>query len=206
MPMCHANSLNFFGAFTYCGAADDRLLAQELRSRALRADAGRRRLELHLAGADPLHHDAAACPRRCASASDFGRVTKLMISSAPARAGHQAGGDGDVPQFRPVRALRLERGGLGDHAAAARAVHQAGLGRPRSASARRRSAARRGRQRGPGRRGRRALLLQPLHLRRLLEAAGEDARRRSAATIARSATWPGATRTATSTSSTARAT
>ena len=45
-----------------------------------------------------------------------------------------------------------------------------------------------------------------LHLRRLLEAAGEDARRRSAATTARSATWRAATRTATSISSTARAT
>ena len=60
--------------------------------------------------------------------------------------------------------------------------------------------------RGAGRRARRALLLQPLHLRRLLEAAREDRGRPSAATTARSATWRGATRTATSISSTARAT
>ena len=43
MPMCHANSLYFFGAFAYCGAATRGLHPQELRSRALLRDAGRRR-------------------------------------------------------------------------------------------------------------------------------------------------------------------
>ena len=58
MPMCHANSLYFFGAFAYCGRRRIDLLAQELRSRALLRDARRGRLDLHLAGADALHHDA----------------------------------------------------------------------------------------------------------------------------------------------------
>ena len=69
MPMCHANSLNFFGAFVYCGGATNDLLAQELRSRALPADAGRGRLDLHLAGADPLHHDAGPARRPCGPSS-----------------------------------------------------------------------------------------------------------------------------------------
>ena len=56
------------------------------------------------------------------------------------------------------------------------------------------------------RRGRRTLFLQSLHLRRLLEAAGQDRARPSAAPTARSATSPAATRTASIIWSTARAT
>ena len=36
MPMCHANSLYFFGAFTYCGAACTVYSRKQLRSRASR--------------------------------------------------------------------------------------------------------------------------------------------------------------------------
>ena len=62
---------------------------------------------------------------------DFGRVTKLMISSAPARQDTKRAVMEMFPQLRPVRALRLERGRLGHHAPPARAVHQARLGRAR---------------------------------------------------------------------------
>ena len=58
-------------------------------------------------------------------------------------------------------------------------------------------AARCRRQRSPRRRGRRAVFAHAVRLRRLLEEPGEDGRGVSAARGARSATWRGATRTAT---------
>ena len=57
---------------------------QELRPRASSARARARRRDLHLAGADALHHDARL-PPACASAATSIGVTKLMVSSAPAR-------------------------------------------------------------------------------------------------------------------------
>jgi acyl-CoA synthetase (AMP-forming)/AMP-acid ligase II len=68
MPMCHANSLNFFGAFSVLRRRDNRLLAQELRPRALRQDARRGRVDVHVARADPLHHDARPAGRRAGEA------------------------------------------------------------------------------------------------------------------------------------------
>ena len=42
-------------------------------------------VDLHLAGADPLHHDAGPARGGARAAQTSSRVTKLMISSAPAR-------------------------------------------------------------------------------------------------------------------------
>ena len=58
MPMCHANSLNFFGAFAYCGAETAVYSRKSFDPEHCGADAGGRRVDLHFAGADPLHHDA----------------------------------------------------------------------------------------------------------------------------------------------------
>ena len=58
MPMCHANSLNFFGAFGYCGGVNSIYSRKSFDPEHRGEDARRRRLDLHLAGADPLHHDA----------------------------------------------------------------------------------------------------------------------------------------------------
>ena len=206
MPMCHANSLNFFGAFTYCGGADDGLLAQELRPRALRcgrsAEGGSTFTSLV-----PTHYimmlGLPAAVRATLRLRPRDQADDLL---GPGAAGHQARGHGDVPELRPVRALRLERGRLGHHAPPARAVHQAGLGRPRVRGLGADQDPGRGRERGAGRRGRRALLLQPLHLRRLLEAAGEDRGGVPRRVLHGRRHGPPRRRTATSTSSTARAT
>ena len=70
MPMCHANSLYFFGAFTYCGGGDRGLRSrQSFDPEHCLHDAGRRQVDVHLAGADALHHDAGAAGRACASAT-----------------------------------------------------------------------------------------------------------------------------------------
>ena len=63
-----------------------------------------------------------------------------------------------------------------------RAVHQSRHRRPRVRRLRSDPPPRRERRRGAGRRAGRALFLHALHLRRLLEPPGQDARRRSAAT------------------------
>ena len=184
---------------------DGGLLAQELRPRARRADAGGRRLDLHLAGADPLHHDAgpARGGRGAVGLQPRHQADDLLRSGAP---GHQARGHGDVSQLRPVRALRLERGRLGHHAPPARAVHQAGLGRARMRRLGADQDPRRERQRGAGRRVRRALFFAIPTRSTATGSCRRKPRRHFAASTARSATWPAATRTATSSSSTARAT
>ena len=86
----------------------------------------------------------------------------------------QARDHGLFQELRPVRALRLDRGGLGDDAASRRAILQARLGRARMRRLAPDPPARRRRQRRARRRAGRALLLQRLHVRRLLEAAGQD--------------------------------
>ena len=86
MPMCHANSVNFFGAFSYCGGATSDLLAQELRPRALPAGA-RRDSGATFTSLVPTHYIMMlGLPAAARERHDLGRVTKLMISSAPARA------------------------------------------------------------------------------------------------------------------------
>ena len=85
MPMCHANSLFFFAAFVYSGAA------VTIFSRAS-FDAG---LCLRTMGEHgvtftslvPTHYTMMLdVPERERGSADFDRVEKLMISSAPARA------------------------------------------------------------------------------------------------------------------------
>jgi hypothetical protein len=135
MPMCHANSLYFFGAFSYCGGdhASTRARAS-IPSTGADARGGRR--DLHLAGADALRDDARLPP--AARGARPRPVTKLMISSAPARATPSAR-SWSSSAFRPVRALRLDRGRLGHDAPPARAVHPPRHGRPGVASAQHRS-------------------------------------------------------------------
>jgi fatty-acyl-CoA synthase len=84
MPMCHANSLNFFGAFAYCGAKtviySRKSFDPEHAVRTL-AESGSSFTSLV-----PTHYIMMLClPPAILSQYDFGRVTKLMISSAPAR-------------------------------------------------------------------------------------------------------------------------
>jgi acyl-CoA synthetase (AMP-forming)/AMP-acid ligase II len=84
MPMCHANSLFFFGAFTYCGAActvysrksfDPEHLVRTL------ADGGATFTSLV-----PTHYIMMlALPASARERYNVDAVTKLMISSAPAR-------------------------------------------------------------------------------------------------------------------------
>jgi acyl-CoA synthetase (AMP-forming)/AMP-acid ligase II len=84
MPMCHANSLYFFGAFCYCGAAttiysrksfDPEHCVQTL------AEGGSSFTSLV-----PTHYIMMlGLPGTVREKHDLGRVTKLMISSAPAR-------------------------------------------------------------------------------------------------------------------------
>ena len=81
MPMCHANSLNFFTSFLYCGAATTvfsrRSFEPELCLRAF-AETGSTFTSLV-----PTHYEMMLEVRD--SAGDLGRVEKLMVSSAPAR-------------------------------------------------------------------------------------------------------------------------
>ena len=85
MPMCHANSLYFGLTFMYLGATvvvDDR---KSFDPEALLATLARRQRHLHLAGADPLHHDAGPARAAMKARYDVSAVGKLLISSAPAR-------------------------------------------------------------------------------------------------------------------------
>ncbi len=84
MPMCHANSLNFFGAFAYCGAEtavySRKSFEPEHAARTL-AEGGSSFTSLV-----PTHYiTMLGLPAAVRAQSDFSRVTKLMISSAPAR-------------------------------------------------------------------------------------------------------------------------
>src|SRR5689334_13418037 len=83
MPMCHANSLNFFGAFLYCGAEtavySRRSFDAEHCARTL-AEGGSSFTSLV-----PTHYVMMLDLPEAARRHDFSRVTKLMVSSAPAR-------------------------------------------------------------------------------------------------------------------------
>lgn len=84
MPMCHANSLYFFGAFTYCGAAcsiySRKAFDPEHFLRVL-ADGGATFTSLV-----PTHYIMLLGLGKAIRAScDLTKVTRLMISSAPAR-------------------------------------------------------------------------------------------------------------------------
>ena len=195
----------FFSSFAYCGAPTTvysrKSFDPEHAVRTL-AESGSSFTSLV-----PTHYITMLdLPEPVRTRHDLGRVSKLMISSAPAR---QDTKRGVMAMFRNSGLFELygsteagwvtmlhpdeqftKLGSVGRECVGSRPIRildEAGDG-------------------GAGRRARRALLLQPLHLRRLLEPAREDRGRPSAATIARSATWRGATPTASSTSSTARAT
>ncbi len=84
MPMCHANSLYFFGAFAYCGAATTiysrKSFDPEECVRTL-AQGGSTFTSLV-----PTHYIMMlALPAETKTKYDLDRVRKLMISSAPAR-------------------------------------------------------------------------------------------------------------------------
>jgi acyl-CoA synthetase (AMP-forming)/AMP-acid ligase II len=84
MPMCHANSLYFFGAFTYCGAAcavyNRKSFDPEHLVRTL-ADGGATFTSLV-----PTHYIMMlGLPAEVRARYNVDAVTKLMISSAPAR-------------------------------------------------------------------------------------------------------------------------
>ena len=84
MPMCHANSLNFFGAFSYCGAPTTvysrKSFDPEHCARTL-AEGG-----VSFTSLVPTHYIMMlGLPAALRAKLDFARVTKLMISSAPAR-------------------------------------------------------------------------------------------------------------------------
>ncbi len=84
MPMCHANSLYFFGAFSYCGAATTiysrKSFDPEHCVRTL-AEGGATFTSLV-----PTHYTTMlGLPAAVRGRHNLDRVTKLMISSAPAR-------------------------------------------------------------------------------------------------------------------------
>jgi fatty-acyl-CoA synthase len=84
MPMCHANSVNFFAAFSYCGGVTS------IYSRAS-FDPEHCLRVLGESGATftslvPTHYIMMLGLPAAARRLDLGRVSKLMISSAPARA------------------------------------------------------------------------------------------------------------------------
>ncbi len=85
MPMCHANSLNFFSAFLYCGAAVT-IFSRKSFDPALCLET------LGATGATftslvPTHYSMMLeVPAAARGDVGFERVEKLMVSSAPARA------------------------------------------------------------------------------------------------------------------------
>jgi len=84
MPMCHANSLYFFGSFAYCGAATSiysrKSFDPEHAVRTL-AETGASFTSLV-----PTHYITMLdLPEAVRTGHDLNRVEKLMISSAPAR-------------------------------------------------------------------------------------------------------------------------
>jgi fatty-acyl-CoA synthase len=84
MPMCHANSLNFFGAFAYCGAE-----TAVYSRRSFDPEHGVKTLAgggSTFTSLVPTHYIMMlGLPAAVREAHDLSRVTKLMISSAPAR-------------------------------------------------------------------------------------------------------------------------
>ncbi len=85
MPMCHANSLNFFCAFLYCGGRVSIFSRSSFDpALCLRTLAGTGATFTSLV---PTHYGMMLeVPASQRDSEDFGRVEKLMISSAPARA------------------------------------------------------------------------------------------------------------------------
>jgi fatty-acyl-CoA synthase len=84
MPMCHANSVNFFAAFAYCGGATSiysRASFDPEHCLRVLGDSGATFTSLV-----PTHYIMMLGLTGAARRQDLGRVSKLMVSSAPARA------------------------------------------------------------------------------------------------------------------------
>lgn len=81
MPMCHANSLYFFAAFLHCGAVTSVFSRPSFDPElCLRAFSD---MDATFTSLVPTHYEMLLeAPR---PENDFGRVKKLMVSSAPAR-------------------------------------------------------------------------------------------------------------------------
>lgn len=84
MPMCHANSLNFFGAFGYCGGVNSIYSRKNFDpEHAVRTLAGNGSTFTSLV---PTHYIMMlGLPQAVRDDYNYDTVTKLMISSAPAR-------------------------------------------------------------------------------------------------------------------------
>ncbi|MCA2010183.1 AMP-binding protein [Cereibacter sphaeroides] len=84
MPMCHANSLNFFTSFLFAGACNTIYSRASFDAgHALRTIGG---LGISFTSLTPTHFMMMLdIPEADRGTADFGRVAKLMISSAPAR-------------------------------------------------------------------------------------------------------------------------
>ena len=194
MPMCHANSLNFFGAFSYCGGVHRR--STHARASIPSTACGRSAESgATFTSLVPTHYIMMlGLPAAMRGKLDLDRVRKLMISSAPARRDTKR----EIMEMFPNSGLFELYGsteaGWVTMLHPARAVHESRLGRARMRRLGADQAARRGRQRG-ARTASRASSIRatPVHVLRLLEPAARRPPRRSAATTARSATWRAAT-------------
>ena len=85
MPLCHANSIYFFASFLYCGAK-----LSIFSRNSFDPDLCLNAISEHghtFTSLVPTHYTMLLDARQTASgSSDYGRISKLMISSAPARA------------------------------------------------------------------------------------------------------------------------
>ena len=205
MPMCHANSLYFFGAFAYCGATTTvysrKSFDPEHCARVLGDGVAT------FTSLVPTHYAMMlALPQRDARAAQPRQGRQAHDLFGACATGRQARHHGDVPERRPLRTLRLDRDWLGDHASSARAVRQARLRRPRM----RRFGCRSSfsiRMATKFRTAKSASFTPAiLTFSTAIGSCRKKRARRSAATIARSATWRAGTPTASSISSIARAT
>jgi acyl-CoA synthetase (AMP-forming)/AMP-acid ligase II len=85
MPMCHANSVNFFGAFSYCGGTTSIYSRKSFDPAHCLRTLGESCATF--TSLVPTHYSMMLdVPTAERARYDFGRVAKLMISSAPARA------------------------------------------------------------------------------------------------------------------------
>ena len=205
MPMCHANSLFFASAFASAGASSCVYDAKSFEpEHLLRTLAHERATFTSLV---PTHYIMMlALPDAVRASYDVDSVSRLLISSAPARRDTKLA---IMECFRNSRLLEMYGSTEQGWATLLRPDEQltrlGSIGRE-LVGCRQHEAARRGRQRGDGRGGRRDLLAHALVLRRLLEAAREDLPRPSAVPTSRLATWRAGTRRASTISSTARTT
>ena len=205
MPMCHANSLYFFGAFAYCGAACTVYSRKHFDPEHLLRTLAE--VEATFTSLVPTHYIMMlGLPAATRARYNVDSVTKLMISSAPARRETKLA---IMDYFRNSGLFELygsTEAGWVTMLHPAGAILQARLGRARMRRLAADPSARRRRQRRGRRRGGRALFVQRLIRSTATGSCRTRPGKRSAATTARSATWRAATPTATSISSIARAT